>query len=167
MNSAPTTEPRRHLTRQGQPCTASRESSSRNCLMFACDESTNNRTPVGEMSDMMHFRTENPSSGRIQAGEPILRRGVFRAPNAIAFTRIVPPAHRFQTPSVNCPFATALFYRRKLWVILIRLCKFEQWRSQFGNHRFLKRASRFTHHSCANNAAAIRNCVLLAAIAAR
>jgi hypothetical protein len=136
MNSAPTTEPRRHLTRQGQPCAASRESNSRNCLMFACDESTNNRTPVGEMSDIMHFRTENPSSGRIQAGEPILRRGALRAPCAIAVTPIVPAA--LKPPSVNRPSSRVLFYRRKLWAILIRLRKFELLRSQFGNHKFPK-----------------------------
>ncbi len=28
---------------------------------------------------MMHFCTENPSSGRIQAGAPIFRRAAFRA----------------------------------------------------------------------------------------
>jgi hypothetical protein len=133
--------------------------------MFACDESTNNRTPVGEMSDIMHFRTENPSSGRIQAGEPILRRGALRAPCAIAVTPIVPAA--LKQPSVNRPSSRALFYRRKLWAILIRFRKFELLRSQFGNHKFPKRARTAAHPSCVNKAAAIRICVLLAAACTR
>jgi hypothetical protein len=48
------------------------------------DSSTNSRTPDDEISEMTHFRTEKPSSGRIQAGEPILRREAFLAPLVIA-----------------------------------------------------------------------------------